>query len=86
MRAQGDSGPFVYVGNTVPAMDKSQGFQVAVADDAANQLLTSFWSAKGMETTIDLKTGPYGNIGKLYDSVELSAKVPPFIDASVECL
>ena len=84
LRAQGDdkSPGFVYVANTVPAMDKSHGFQLALADDAANQLLGSFWAAKGMDIGIDLKTGPYGDIGKLYDRVELSAAVPPFVDAS----
>jgi hypothetical protein len=82
MRAQGDSGEFVYVPNTVPAMDMSRGFQLAIADDAANQMLTSFWSVKGMEMGFDLTTGPYGEVGKLYDRVELSAKVPPYIDAS----
>jgi len=82
IRGQGDTGEFVYVANTVPSMDMSQGFQLAVADDAANQMLTSFWSVKGMEMGIDLKTGPYGEVGKLYDRVELSAKVPPYVDAS----
>ncbi len=82
MRAQGDSGEFVLAPNTLPAMDRSHGFQLAVADDAVNQMLTSFWSVKGMEVGLDLKTGPYGDVGKLYDRVELSAAVPPFIDAS----
>jgi hypothetical protein len=82
LRAHGDSGPFVFTANTVPAMDLSKGFQLAVADDAANQLLTSLWSAKGLEKTLDLANGSYGEIGKLYDSVEISAAVPPFVDAS----
>ncbi|MBA2543594.1 MAG: Ig-like domain-containing protein [Deltaproteobacteria bacterium] len=82
IRAQGDSGNFVYVPNTLPAMDLSQGFQLAIADDSANQLLTSLWSAKALDLKFDLSTGPYGEIGQLYDSVELSAKVPPWLDAS----
>jgi hypothetical protein len=82
LRAHGDSGGFVFLPNTLPAMDMAHGFQLAVADDAANQLLTSMWSAKGLDKTIDLKNGSYGEIGKLYDSVELSVKVPPFVDAS----
>lgn len=86
MRAKGDSGNFVYVSNTTPVMDMSHGFQLAVADDAANQLLTSLWSAKGLETTLDLKTGMYGNVGQLYDSVQIEAKVPPFVDAGRERL
>ncbi len=86
MRAKGDSGGFVYVGNTTPAMDMSQGFQLAVADDAANQLLTSLWSADSLGTTIDLKTGEYGAVGQLYDSVEIKTEVPPFMDASSDQL
>ena len=82
MRAHADSGDFVYVANTLPTMDMSHGFQLAVADDGANQLLTSIWSAKGMNRTFDLKTGSYGEVGKLYDSVELEVAVPPFIDAA----
>ena len=82
LRASGDSGSFVYVENTLPAMDMSQGFQLAVADDAANQLLTSMWSAKGLDKTIELKNGSYGDVGKLYDAVELSVAVPPFVEAT----
>lgn len=82
LRAHGDSGTFVFTDNTVPAMDLSHGFQMAVADDAANQLFTSLWSAKGLDKTLDLKNGSYGEVGKLYDSVEISAAVPPFVDAS----
>src|SRR5262249_44586324 len=82
LQAQGDTGTFVYVPNAEPAMDLSQGFQLAVADDAPNQLLTSLQSAKGFDKTLDLKTGPYGQVGQLYDSVELAAAVPPFVDAT----
>ncbi len=84
IRARGDSASpgFVYVPNQVPAMNMSRGFELAIADDGANQLLGSFWAAKGMETGIDLKTGSYGEVGKLYDRVEIQTKVPPFIDAS----
>lgn len=82
LRAHGDSGQFVFTDNTVPTMDVSHGFQMAVADDAANQLLTSLWSAKALDKTMDLENGSYGEIGKLYDSVEISAAAPPFVDAS----
>ncbi len=82
LRAKNDSGTFVYVANTLPTMDMSHGFQLAVADDAANQLLTSMWSAKGFDKTFDLKTEAYGEIGKLYDAVELKVAVPPFVDAT----
>ncbi|HVK83759.1 MAG TPA: hypothetical protein VM513_06615 [Kofleriaceae bacterium] len=88
LRAQNDSSSpgFVYVPNVVPAMDMTRGFELAVADDAANQLLNSYWAAGGMDAGIDLKNGSYGEVGRLYDRVELSAKVPPFIDASGDAL
>lgn len=88
LRARGDeSSPgFVYVTNQVPTMDLTRAFELAVADDAANQLLGSFWAAKGMDVGLDLANGSYGEVGKLYDRVEMSAKVPPFIDASGSAL
>lgn len=82
MRAKGDSGSFVFVPNTLPTMDMTVGFQLAVADDAANQLLTSLYSAKGLDATLDLKNGSYGEVGTLFDSVQLEAKAPPFVDAN----
>ncbi|HEY5923284.1 MAG TPA: Ig-like domain-containing protein [Kofleriaceae bacterium] len=82
LRAKQDTGSFVFVPNTLPTMDMSHGFQLAVADDAANQLLTSMWSAKGLDKTLELATGTYGEVGKLYDSVELEVAVPPFVDAT----
>jgi hypothetical protein len=82
LRAKADSGNFVFVPNTLPTMDMSHGFQLAVADDAANQLLTSLWSAKGLDKTLELNTGSYGDIGKLYDSVQLEVKVPPYVQAT----
>jgi hypothetical protein len=82
LRAKADTGNFVFLPNTLPTMDMSHGFQVAVADDAANQLLTSMWSAKGLDKTLELENASYGELGKLYDSVELKVAVPPFVDAT----
>jgi len=84
LRARNDSASpgFVYVTNQVPVMDMNRGFELAVADDGANQLLGSFWAAKGMDAGIDLANGSYGEVGKLYDRVEIQTKVPPFVDAS----
>lgn len=84
LRAQGDSASpgYAFTANEVPVMDVTSGFQLAVADDAANQLLSSFWAAKGMDLGLDLATGNYGEIGQLYDRVELSAQVPPHLEAT----
>lgn len=82
IRAHGDSGAFVDVTNTAPAMDLSHGFQLAVAANAANEALTSLWSAKGLDDTLQLNNGSYGDLGTLFDSVEISAAAPPYVDAS----
>jgi hypothetical protein len=84
LRAHGDAASpgYVYVAGQVPAMATTHGFELAVADDAVNQLLGSFWAAGGMTRALELDTGSYGPLGTLYDRVELSAKVPPFVDAT----
>ncbi len=82
IRAHGDSGAFVDVSNTQPSMDLSHGFQLAVAANAANQALTSMWSAGGLSDTLQLNNGSYGDIGTLFDSVTIAADAPPYIDAS----
>lgn len=88
LRAQGDSASrgFVYVTDDPPVMDMNQGFQFAVVDNAANQLFTSFWAAGGMDYGLDLANGSYGEVGKLFDHVDLSVKVPPFLDAHHDAL
>jgi hypothetical protein len=82
MRARNDHGALVYVPNIVPPLEPSAGFQLAVADDAANQLLASLWSAQALDHTIDLRTGAFGHIGELYETVQLQAMVPPYVDAN----
>ena len=88
LRAHGDTASpgYVYVANQASAMTTDRGFELAIADDAVNQLLGSFWAAKGMDRAFDLDTGSYGAIGQLYDRVELSAKVPPYVDATAGSL
>lgn len=84
LRARGDAASpgWIYVANPALAMDQSHGFELAVADDAANQLLASFWAAGGMDVALDLANDSYGPVSKLYDRVELSAKAPPYVDGS----
>lgn len=89
LRAEGDSllQGYVYTDNLVPHRTTTdQGFEIAVADDAANELLASLWSAKAFEQKLALNTGDYGDVGKLYDSVELSVAVPPFLTAGSDGL
>jgi hypothetical protein len=80
LRAHGDKGDFVFVPSLVPSLGMKHGFELAIADDAANQLLTSMWSAKAFDGTIDL--GAYEQIGELYDSAQLQLVLPPHVDAN----
>lgn len=84
LRAKGDAGApgYVFLPGQQPAMSPDRGFALAVADATANQLLASLWAARALDRSFDLTTGSYGEIGKLYDRVELSAGVPPFVAAS----
>jgi Glucodextranase, domain B len=77
-RVRGDEvGPgFVYLPAAPPQLDAGRGLQVAVAAGAVNQLLASFWAAGGMELRLDLTTGDYGGLGKLYDHVDVKALLP----------
>ncbi len=84
LRAENDSilDGFVFTDNVMPKLTTDDGFHLAIADDAANELLTSMWSAKAFDKSFALDTGSYGEVGKLYDHVEISVAVPPFVDAS----
>ncbi len=77
-----EAGPgFIYTTNQVPNLDHSQGFSIGLSDDIPNQLLAGFWAAGGLTQTLDLTTGDYGAIGALYDTIEISALLPPTVDA-----
>ena len=82
LRARGDKGQFVFVANDAPKLDMKNDLELAVADDAANQLLTSMWSARAFDTEIELATGAYGKVGDYYDSVQLQLVVPPHVEAT----
>lgn len=84
VRAHGDRGGFVFVPNIVPAMAMNGGFELAIADDAANQLLTSLWSVKAFDRTVDLSS--YEGVNKYFDSVEMRLMVPPHVTASAHPL
>ncbi len=84
LRAEGDSKSpgFVAIASTPPTMDASQGFELAVAQNAANQLFGSLWASGGLDQNIDLTGGSYGNLGTLYNAVDVTTAVPPFVDAT----
>lgn len=76
-RFAGDvDGRFVAAPGVRPAMDAGEGLRVAVASGAVNSMLAGFWAAHGMDLSLDLTTGDYGGLGKLYDRVELQGLLP----------
>lgn len=78
----GDAGPgFVYVPNATPDLTTADGFRIAVADDVIDQAFAAFWGAGGMDYNLPLSSGDYGDVGVLFDSVEIEALLPPAIRA-----
>jgi hypothetical protein len=66
---------FVFTQNGLPSMNAGDGFEMAMADDAVNQLMTGFWAVGGMNMTMPMSVGGI-------DAVQLEAKLPPMIAAS----
>ena len=73
----GGSAGFLSTDDQSPPQRGSAGFQLAIADDTMNQLLTGFWSAGGLDLTL---VQPLGN----YDAVRIEALLPPTITAGAE--
>jgi hypothetical protein len=84
LRARGAQGQFVFVPNPAPKLTGTLGFEVALSDDTANQLLTSMWSAHAFDAKLALDNGTYGAISEHYDTAELTLVVPPHVDASTD--
>jgi hypothetical protein len=78
----GDAGPgFVYVPNSTPDLTTTDGFRIALADDVVDQAFAAFWGAGGMDYTLPLSSGDYGDVGVLFDSVTIEALLPPAVRA-----
>jgi hypothetical protein len=65
----------IYTENGVPSMDAGNGFQIAMADDAINQLANGFWAVGAMNLTIPHKAGQF-------DTLKTEARLPPMMSAS----
>jgi Glucodextranase, domain B len=68
---------FLFSDDQAPPMRGSAGFQLAVADDTINQLLTGFWDAHGLDLTMPQALGNY-------DAVHLQAMMPPTVSAGAD--
>lgn len=70
----------------LPALDSTDGFDLAIADDAANQALAAFTAAGGIDQNIAIGGGDYGQVGELFDRIHISALLPPVVTAGPDGL
>lgn len=71
-----DSAPgFIYTDNGAPTMAANDGFELAMADDMANQLLAGFTAVGGLNQTLALPPGQF-------TSATIQATLPPMISAN----
>jgi hypothetical protein len=66
---------YIFTENGVPAMDAADGFQLALADDAINQLMTGFHAVGAMNMEIPHRAGHL-------DALAVNALLPPMMSAS----
>lgn len=66
---------FIYTENGLPSMTAGNGFQIAMADDAINQLVGGFWAVGAMNMTIPHEAGQF-------DTIKTEARLPPMMSAS----
>jgi hypothetical protein len=56
-------------------MDAGNGFQLALADDAVNQLVTGFWATGAMNMEMEHHAGQF-------DHLKIEARMPPLMSAA----
>ncbi len=61
---------YVFTPNGPATVNAGNGFQLAIADDIANQLLAGFWAVGGLDATLPHEAGPF-------DTLRLEAMLPP---------
>jgi hypothetical protein len=66
---------FIMTPNGLPSMDAGDGFQLALADDAVNQLMTGFWATGAMNMEIPHHAGQF-------DALRIEARMPPLMMAA----
>jgi hypothetical protein len=73
--AGSEDGPgFIFTENVLPAMNTTEGFELALADDAANQLLAGMWQVGALTIDKPMAAGAF-------DSIRTNAMLPPMISA-----
>lgn len=66
---------FIFTQNGLPSMDAGDGFQLAMADDAVNQLAGGFWAVGAMSMTIPHDAAQF-------DHIAIEARLPPMMSAA----
>jgi hypothetical protein len=69
------------VRNSMPELATDDGFALAIADDFLNGLLAGAWAAGAMTYSLDLGGGDYGQIGVLFDGVDIEPLQAPMVSA-----
>ena len=68
---------FVYTDDQQPPTRRNTGVELALADDAINQVMAGFWAAGALDQTISKDLG-------LADSIVLDATLPPVVSAGAD--
>lgn len=77
MTVAGGSHGFLFTDDQAPPV-RATGFQLALADDTLNQVMSNFWSAGGLDQTLQQSLG-------LYDASLLDALLPPVVSIGDNC-
>jgi hypothetical protein len=78
--------PFVsYLQDSAPAPTWAgapmRDVRLAVAADAMNQVLTSFWGAGFLDQSVNVQGGDYAGLGTLFDRIDVNFRLPPVLVA-----
>jgi hypothetical protein len=68
---------FVYTDNQTPPARANTGVELAVADDAINQLMAGFWASGALEMAVAQDLG-------LADGIKIKATLPPVVAAGAD--
>jgi Glucodextranase, domain B len=71
------SASYLYTDNQTPPARTNTGIELALADDAINQLMAGFWASGAIDRTIVQDLG-------LADAIALKAKLPPVVSTSAD--
>jgi hypothetical protein len=86
LSAAGATGAYLVSPGPLPALDSADGFDLAIADDVANQALAAFTAAGGLDRVLELGGGEYGEVGELFDRIHIRAPLPPVVTAEPDGL